>query len=76
MNAADAALREAQASLEAARLKYESEIDGVNTSVAAQLKEAQYRLDNTTRPRMAASSTCRCVLAWCRASFASAASPP
>ena len=50
-NGADAALREAQASLEAARLNYESEIDGVNTSVAnvaAQLKEAQYYLDNTT----------------------------
>jgi multidrug resistance efflux pump len=51
MNAADAALRKAQANLEATRLNYESEIDGVNTSVAnvaAQLKEAQYYLDNTT----------------------------
>jgi len=50
-NVADGALREAQASLEAVRLNYESEIDGVNTSVAniaAQLKGAQYYLDNTT----------------------------
>ncbi|HXZ17620.1 MAG TPA: efflux RND transporter periplasmic adaptor subunit, partial [Roseiarcus sp.] len=37
--------------LEAARLAYESEINGVNTTVAnfeAQLQEAQYYLDNTT----------------------------
>ncbi len=50
-NSADAALSEAQANLLAAQLNYESEIDGVNTSVAnvaAQLKEAQYYLDNTT----------------------------
>jgi len=42
---------EAQAELERARLKYESEIGGVNTTVAnfeAQLRQAQYYLDNTT----------------------------
>jgi multidrug efflux pump subunit AcrA (membrane-fusion protein) len=39
------------AELDRARLKYKSEIDGVNTSVAnmkAQLRLAQYYLDNTT----------------------------
>jgi multidrug resistance efflux pump len=42
---------EALAELKGARLKYASEIDGVNTSVAsteAQLRQAQYYLDNTT----------------------------
>ena len=39
------------AELEVARLKYEVQIDGVNTAVAsmeAQLHQAQYYLDNTT----------------------------
>ncbi len=39
------------AELEVARLKYKSEFDGVNTTVAsveAQLRQAQYYLDNTT----------------------------
>lgn len=47
----EAATREAEANPLAARLNYESQIDGVNTNVAnvaAQLKEAQYYLDNTT----------------------------
>ena len=51
VTSAQAALGEAQASLERARLKYESEIGGVNTTVAnfeAQLRQAQYYLDNTT----------------------------
>jgi len=42
---------EALAELERARLKYHSEIDGVNTTVAnleAQLRQAHYYLDNTT----------------------------
>jgi multidrug resistance efflux pump len=42
---------EALAELESARLKYRSEIGGVNTAVAsaeAQLEQAQYYLDNTT----------------------------
>ena len=41
----------AVAELERARLKYKSEIDGVNTTVAnieAQLQQAHYYLDNTT----------------------------
>jgi multidrug resistance efflux pump len=41
----------ALAELEVARLKYKSEIGGVNTTVAnveAQLRQAQYYLDNTT----------------------------
>ena len=41
----------ALAELEVARLKYKSQIDGVNTLVAnveAQLRQAQYYLDNTT----------------------------
>ena len=41
----------ALAELEVARLKYKSEFDGVNTTVAnveAQLRQAQYYLDNTT----------------------------
>jgi multidrug resistance efflux pump len=44
-------LVEPKASLEAVRLAYESNINGVNTNVAniaAQLEEAQYYLDNTT----------------------------
>jgi multidrug resistance efflux pump len=50
VNGAKAVRDEAQAGLERARLKYKSEIDGVNTTVAnleAQLKQAQYYLDNT-----------------------------
>ncbi|HME27098.1 MAG TPA: biotin/lipoyl-binding protein [Acetobacteraceae bacterium] len=50
-NTSAAALKEAQAEAEAARLRYESQIEGVNTTVAsvrAQLKQAQYYLDNTT----------------------------
>ncbi len=46
-----AALQEARAELVAAQARYESQIDGVNTSVAeaeAKLKQAQYYLDNTT----------------------------
>ena len=42
---------EALAELERSRLKYKSQIDGVNTLVAnveAQLRQAQYYLDNTT----------------------------
>ena len=42
---------QALAELESARLKYKSEIGGVNTTVAsaeAQLEQAQYYLDNTT----------------------------
>src|SRR5262249_152140 len=41
----------AQGELERATLKYKSEIEGVNTTVAnmeAQLRQAQYYLDNTT----------------------------
>jgi multidrug resistance efflux pump len=51
VNAAEATQDEAQAELERARLKYKSEIDGVNTAVAnmeAQLRQARYYLDNTT----------------------------
>ena len=46
-----AALQEARAELVAAQARYDSQINGVNTSVAeaeAKLKEAQYYLDNTT----------------------------
>jgi len=46
-----ATLQEAQAQLVAAQARYDSEIDGVNTSVAeaeAQLEQAQYYLGNTT----------------------------
>ena len=46
-----AAVKEAQAEAEAARLRYESQIEGVNTTVAsvqAELRQAQYYLDNTT----------------------------
>ena len=48
---AQATSDEALAELDRARLKYKSEIDGVNTTVAsmeAQLRQAQYYLDNTT----------------------------
>ena len=51
VNAAEATQDEALAELERARLKYKSEIDGVNTAVAnmeAQLRQARYYLDNTT----------------------------
>jgi multidrug resistance efflux pump len=46
-----AAVAVAQAEYERARLKYGSQIDGVNTTVArveAELKKARYYLDNTT----------------------------
>jgi multidrug resistance efflux pump len=51
VNGAEATRAAARAELERARLQYESEIEGVNTSVAsleAQLAQAQYYLDNTT----------------------------
>jgi multidrug resistance efflux pump len=51
VNAAEETRNEAQAELERARLKYKSEIGGVNTTVAnmeAQLDQARYYLDNTT----------------------------
>jgi multidrug resistance efflux pump len=47
----EAAVREAQAEVERAKLRYQSQIDGVNTTVAAtqsELDQAQYFLDNTT----------------------------
>ncbi len=47
----EATVKEAQADLARTRLKYESQINGVNTTVAqaqAQLAQAQYYLDNTT----------------------------
>jgi multidrug resistance efflux pump len=47
----EAAVTEAEADVARAKLKYESQINGVNTSVAAvqaQLAQAQYYLDNTT----------------------------
>src|SRR5271166_1412232 len=47
----EAAVRETQAEADRARLHYESEIDGVNTTVAeveAELDQALYYLDNTT----------------------------
>src|SRR5208337_4239448 len=47
----EATVLEAQADLNRTRLKYESQINGQNTTVAevqAQLKQAQYYLDNTT----------------------------
>jgi multidrug resistance efflux pump len=50
-NTRQATRDEALAELERANLKYKSEIDGVNTSVAnleAQLRRALYYLDNTT----------------------------
>ncbi len=51
VNAAQATNDAAVAQLERANLQYESEIDGVNTTVAnmeAQLQQARYYLDNTT----------------------------
>jgi multidrug resistance efflux pump len=51
VNAAQATHDEALGELERARLKYKSEIGGVNTTVAnmeAQLQQARYYLDNTT----------------------------
>jgi multidrug resistance efflux pump len=51
VEAAEATRDEAVAELERARLKYGSEINGVNTTVAnleAQLRQARYYLDNTT----------------------------
>jgi hypothetical protein len=51
VNSAQATTNEALAELERARLKYKSEIDGINTTVAnmaAQLQLARYYLDNTT----------------------------
>src|SRR5215813_6153718 len=51
VNTAQATSTEAMAALESARLKYTSEINGVNTTVAAleaQLRQARYYLDNTT----------------------------
>jgi multidrug resistance efflux pump len=51
VNSAQATQAEALADLERARLRYKSEINGVNTSVAnleAQLRQARYYLDNTT----------------------------
>ena len=47
----EAAVKETSAELDRAKLRYESEINGVNTSVAeveADLKLAQFYLDNTT----------------------------
>ena len=51
VSSAEATNGEALAELERSRLKYKSQIDGVNTTVAnveAQLRQAQYYLDNTT----------------------------
>ena len=51
VSAAQATSDGALAELDVARLKYKSEINGVNTAVAsmeAQLRQAQYYLDNTT----------------------------
>lgn len=48
--AEEAGIKEAQAEYERAKLNYESEIDGVNTTVAsvqAKLDQARYYLDNT-----------------------------
>jgi multidrug resistance efflux pump len=48
---AEAAVKEAKADLVSARLRYESEIGGVNTTVAsiqAELDQARYYLENTT----------------------------
>jgi multidrug resistance efflux pump len=47
----EAAVQESKAELERAKLRYASEINGVNTSVAAaeaELAQAQFYLDNTT----------------------------
>ncbi len=51
LKVAEASVKEAEAQLVRAELKYESEIDGVNTTVAeveAQLDLARYYLENTT----------------------------
>jgi multidrug resistance efflux pump len=51
LSSAEATRAQALAELERARLRYKSEIGGVNTSVAnleAQLRQARYYLDNTT----------------------------
>jgi len=51
VNSAQATSDEAAAELERARLRYTSDIGGVNTTVAnleAQLRQARYYLDNTT----------------------------
>ena len=51
LGVAQASVKEATAELKRARLKYESQIAGVNTSVAtveAELAQARYYLDNTT----------------------------
>jgi multidrug resistance efflux pump len=51
VNAAQATRDETLGALDRARLKYKSEIDGVNTTVAnmeAQLRQARYYLENTT----------------------------
>jgi multidrug resistance efflux pump len=66
---AEATVQAALANVEVARLKYESEIDGVNTAVAtvqAELDQARFYLGNTTmgRRRTGGSSTSRCVRAW------------
>jgi multidrug resistance efflux pump len=50
MKSDEAAVKEAQAEVVSASLKYDSQIDGVNTTVAsvqAKLDQAQYYLDNT-----------------------------
>ena len=45
----EAAVKETAAELDRAKLRYQSEINGVNTSVAeAELAQARYYLDNTT----------------------------
>ena len=49
--ASEAAIKEAQADLSRATLRYQSQVDGVNTTVAAtqaELDLARYYLDNTT----------------------------
>jgi len=51
LKASEAALEQAQSNEIKAKLAYESEIDGINTKVAqlqAQLKDAEYNLDQTT----------------------------
>lgn len=51
LQVAEAAVQEGLAEVERARLKYESDIDGVNTTVAtvqAELDQARYYLENTT----------------------------
>jgi multidrug resistance efflux pump len=51
VSSAEASNNEALGELERARLRYKSEIDGINTSVAnmeAQLRQALYYLENTT----------------------------